>query len=345
MPAPSKKPQRATIRDVAEQAGVSISTVSHVFSGGRPISKQTQERVREVAKRLRYRADPSAKSLRMARTGVIGLILRPRDAIAGSKRGTMTFIRLMGSIAAHTLEQGRGLVNVPDILDPSVAQVPMDVCIVAHPYGSDEVLTYLISQDLPVVTIDIDPDRPDFPWSVKVDYATPMKELLDTALAHGARRILYLSGTEDNDWGRSTVAAYTEWCTEHALPQHHLEIFEGATVAEVQDLIVPILRSDARPDAIICAASSAAATVLRTAQNLGLSIPDDLMLAALTESESTRATNPPITALDLRLEESAALGTELAIRHANGEAPPAEQPVNLPELVWRTTLPRVTTTA
>lgn len=337
---PSKRSQRATIRDVAEKAGVSISTVSHVFSGGRPISAKTQEHVRSVARQLNYRAHPSAQSLRMSRTGIIGLIIRPRDAIAGSRRGTMTFTRLMGEIAAYTLAQGRGLIHVPDILDPSVAQVPMDVCIVAHPYGSDEVLAELLAQKAPVVTIDIDPDRPSYPWSVCIDYATPMRELLDAAYAHGARDVLYLSGTEDNAWNRSTIETYLGWCREHALMPRHRALFEGAPQSDVAALIGDELDATSRPDAIISGTSSAAATILRTAAERGLECPDDLLLAALTDSEYTRATTPAITALDLRTETSAALGVDLAMRLAEGEAPPSAQPQHHPELIWRSTLPR-----
>lgn len=340
MSTPPKKPQRATIRDVAEQAGVSISTVSHVFSGGRPISAKTQQHVRDVARRLNYRAHPSAQSLRMSRTGIIGLIIRPRDAIAGSRRGTMTFTRLMGALAAYTLEHGRGLIHVPDILDPSVAQVPMDVCIVAHPYGRDEVLAQLLAQDSPVVTIDIDPDQPDYPWSVFIDYATPLREVLDAAYAQGARNVLFLSGTEDNAWNRSTIETYRAWCHEHDLTARHRALFEGAPQSDVAALIDAELRAAPRPDAIISGTSSAAATILRVATEHGLSCPEDLLLAALTDSEYTRSTTPAITALDLRMEDSAVLGVDLAIRLADGQAPPDVQPRHHPQMIWRSTLPR-----
>src|SRR3546814_3394174 len=99
--------RRTTIRDVALRAGVSISTVSHVFSGARPISQATRDRVLVAARALSYYPSATAQSMRHGDTRIIGLALRPRDAISGAPRGTETFGRLIGAAAAHVLERDR----------------------------------------------------------------------------------------------------------------------------------------------------------------------------------------------------------------------------------------------
>ena len=60
---------RITIEDVAEKAGVSVTTVSHVFSGRRPVKAETQLHVQRVAASLGYRPNAIATSLRARRTG------------------------------------------------------------------------------------------------------------------------------------------------------------------------------------------------------------------------------------------------------------------------------------
>lgn len=67
--------ERITIEDVAARAGVSPTTVSHVFSGHRPVSAETQELVRSVADELGYRANAVAKSLRINRTSTVMIVL------------------------------------------------------------------------------------------------------------------------------------------------------------------------------------------------------------------------------------------------------------------------------
>ncbi|WP_433095352.1 LacI family DNA-binding transcriptional regulator [Streptomyces shenzhenensis] len=333
-------PHRVTIRDVAKRAGVSISTVSHAMSGRRSISAATRARIQEAAEALGYNANPLARSLRTGRSGVIGLILRPRDAVHGSLGGTETFTRLAGAIATATLDKRLGLIHVPDILDPDAPRVPMDGCIVAHPYGRDEVLTELLRREVPVVTVDEDPDRPDFPWGVVLDHTGAAASVLDRLYGQGARRVMLLTGTEDNAWNRQAGEAYQTWTTRYGLPHHHESVYEGEGVQGAACLTESVLDGTQRPDAIVATASRFAAGVGRTAHALGLRVPEDVMVASLTDSEYTRSHQPPITAVDLILEELAVAAVDLMLRRLDGEAPP-EHPLRLQPVVhWRASTAR-----
>lgn len=327
--------EKVTIREVAKRAGVSISTVSHALSGRRPISPATRERVLAAAGELGYGADPRAQSLRTGRSGIVGLILRPRDAIHGSLAGSETFNRLAGAVATTVLEHNMGLVHVPNLLDPAAQRVPMDGCIVAHPYGNDEVLGELLRRNVPVVTVDEDPDRPDFPWSVTLDHRTAVTDLLGKLRAQGARRIMLLTGTEDNAWNRRARQAYLAWAHEHRMRPRHHELYEGAGVDGAVRYLEPILTGKQPPDAVIAAASRFASGVARASEKAGLNIPGDLMLAALTDSEYTRGNNPPITAVDLSLEQLAIRAVGLMLRRLAGEPHPGKPVVVQPELRWR----------
>jgi transcriptional regulator with XRE-family HTH domain len=68
-----------TMRDIADAAGVSQSTVSRVLTGAPnaiPINPATRDRIIEVARRMRYRPNPLARGLRGARTMLLGVIVR-----------------------------------------------------------------------------------------------------------------------------------------------------------------------------------------------------------------------------------------------------------------------------
>ncbi len=65
----------ANIKDVAREAGVSVATVSRVFSGAAPVAEATARRVREVAARLDYVPDAAARSLITGRTNALGVVL------------------------------------------------------------------------------------------------------------------------------------------------------------------------------------------------------------------------------------------------------------------------------
>jgi DNA-binding LacI/PurR family transcriptional regulator len=333
-------PQRITIRDVAASAGVSISTVSHAISGRRPVSPATRDRVLRAVAQLGYRADPLARSLRTGRSGLIGLILRPRDAVHGSLGGTETFNRLSGAIATTVLEHEMGLVHVPDILNPVAERVPMDGCIVAHPYGDDEVLAELLRRAVPVVSVEEDPDRPAFPWVVRLDHVAAVTELLRHLHDQGARRVMLLTGTEDNAWNRRSREAYLAWAREHDMAPRHASLYEGHGVEGAATLVEPVLTGTEPPDAIVAAASRFAAGIGHTAEKLGIGVPDDLMLASLTDSEYCRGHVPAITAVDLVLEELAAATVDLMLRRLAGDPPPRPPMVLRPILHQRASTTR-----
>ena len=66
---------RATIRDIADRAGVSIATVSRVLNGRPDVAPDTREAVLEVARQLRFSTNRSARSLSGGRTGLIGVTI------------------------------------------------------------------------------------------------------------------------------------------------------------------------------------------------------------------------------------------------------------------------------
>ena len=66
---------QVTVKDVAEKAGVSISTVSRVLTGSAPVSPGLRQRVIAAVEELGYRPNPLARGLRMRRTAVIGLLI------------------------------------------------------------------------------------------------------------------------------------------------------------------------------------------------------------------------------------------------------------------------------
>lgn len=324
-----------TIRDVAERAGVSISTVSHAFSGSRPISQATRERVLSAASALGYDPNPSARSLRTGRSGIVGLILRPRYAVAGTPDRAETFNRLVGSIALEMQRRKTGLIHVPDIHDPSVASVPMDGCIVAHPYGDDDVLADLVRRGIPVVTVEEDPERPEFTWTVRLDYPTVVTALLDQLHEQHAGSIMLLSGTEDNAWNRRARETYLAWCERRGVPPRTGLLSEGHHTEDAAAIIRSLLTDADRPDAITVATSNFAALVAEVAAEQGLRVPADLMIAALTDSEHARTATPPITAMDLQHEKLAEQVVALMLTRLSGVAEPSDGLVIQPELRLR----------
>ena len=94
------------IRDVAQAAGVSITTVSHALNGKGSVSDGTQRRVREVADRLGYRPDPRGRQLASGRTGLIAITVSMPDGVRARVEEFAHNAALIDSATASAIARG-----------------------------------------------------------------------------------------------------------------------------------------------------------------------------------------------------------------------------------------------
>lgn len=292
---------RVTIREVAKAAGLSITTASHVLNNRRDLPEKTRRAILDAVQKVGYRANPSARSLRTGVTNMVSLTFRPINAVHGSLNGTEYHLRLAGATAAAAIDRGLGLLQMPVqmLLD---GVLPTDGCIIVAPFGGDSVLDQAIIRGTPVVTADPDPDRRDFLTWAGRDETPGMRELLDHLLERGSRRIALVTGQDDNSWTRGSREAYVAWTKEKGMKGNLSGLAESAGFRGGIDVGKKLLGQKDRPDAIVAASSLFAAGLATAAQQMGLDIPSDVRIAALSDSEIVRSFVPPITALDLQPE-------------------------------------------
>lgn len=314
---------RVTIKDVAAKAGVSTSTVSHTFSGKRSISETTRQKVLKAAQELGYSADPTARSLRTRTSGMIGLVLRPRFASSGSAEESETFNRLAGSMATECLKRGIGLVHVPDPTRPDFTAIPMDGCIVAHPYASDPVIDHLIQRRVPLVLADADPDRPDLPWTIAIDYQSGFRDTLNQLNAGQGQTVWLLPGSEDNAWNRAAQGTFGDWCDQRQIHGQTHVLSESLSAEEARALVKRLLSEHGHPAAIALSVSKASRSLLQALQEEGLRVPADVEVVALTDSVLARTAPVPVTALDLNHEQLSTEAVDLMLRRLEGHEPPS----------------------
>jgi DNA-binding LacI/PurR family transcriptional regulator len=297
--------RRATIHDVAESLGVSLSTVSLSLNGKGTISPATRERVIAEAARLGYAAHPFARGLRGGRSGVLGLSIRSLDA-SGSYRpvGVDHFTRMAGAAAFTALDRGFGLMLVPHREGAPNTEGPLwvDGYVVEDPQADDPVVSRLIEAGIPVVTIGWDPAHKSRTAWVSTSDKDANMQLLELLKSHGAQRICFVSGTERNSWNSEAERTYRKWCRDNDQPIRLLRLPESSGEQGGAELARTLLAQADAPDAIYCQTGRHAAGVAATARAMGLRIPRDLMVAAGTDAEQARTFDPPITSIDLQPE-------------------------------------------
>ncbi|WP_207557485.1 substrate-binding domain-containing protein [Mycobacteroides abscessus] len=170
---------------------------------------------------------------------------------------------------------------------------------------------------------------------IRHDYRTAMERLLEHLKERGLTSVALISGAEENAWNVHTREAYSSWCRMHGLCPCIEVVDENLAADDVVKLGRSLLTGQGRPDSLIVGPSDYASIIASVAGTMGLTIPGDLMLASLIDTEHSRTSTPPLTALDLRQEELAAHAVELVFRLFAGEDPPSRPIVLHPQLQLR----------
>ena len=181
-----------TIRDVAQRAGVAVSTVSHALSGKRPVNQETRARILAAIEELGYHPNHKAQSLVTGQARTIG-ILFPMES---SGSGILNMTQLEMIIASSTVAQANGyslqLYTQGD--DESTLKRLCRLCdglLVSMVRLHDERVDYLVKQHYPFVLLGHPMKADDVVW-VDTDFADMIMQQLTHLVELGHRNIIFL---------------------------------------------------------------------------------------------------------------------------------------------------------
>lgn len=330
-------PHRATIKDVAKAAGVVPSTVSQALNGKRHVDEATKLRVLEAAKALGYRPNPRAQQLRTGGMRSIALVsAMPFGVAAGPSR--LGFLMEIAAVAAEAaLTRGLGLMLVPPA--PSGSNAPlrgldMDGVLVLEPAARDPALDSLAAGGTPVVCIGQSPTHPHVPC---VDLRS--EETADLLLQHlwetGARNPALIIGIRERTSYAVTEARYRLFCGERGIEPLIRRVDEEGGEMAGQVATTSLLDIHPEVDGLCALVDAFAVGAVRAAQSRGRKLPEDIRIVTRYDGLRARTINPPLTAVNLHLEEVGALAVELLFAVMSGHETAAMLHPSLPELVVR----------
>jgi DNA-binding LacI/PurR family transcriptional regulator len=310
-------PIRPTIFQVAEAAGVSITTVSHVFSGKRKVHEGTRERVFETAERLGYRPRSTAQALATGRSMALGLQLSLSDQEVVLNP---YFSSLLPAMSVAAMELGYSFLFVPPppsdraAVERVLANGSIDGGILIDPVERDPFVQLLIDQDRPFTSLGRLLETPHDHW-VDNDQPAIVSEVLEHLAEEGytspvlltlPTRVSYLS-----DYSTTFGRVFPEpWRIVVAKQLSELAAVEA---------IRPVLQRTDPPDAVFCIHDQLAVGTLRAAGEIGLSVPEDLGVVGVTDSFLAKRSSPAITSVHLFPEEAGRLIVQLLDRLLRGE--------------------------
>jgi len=320
---------RTTIRAVAREAGVSVSTVSNVLNGRHAeMSAATLDRVRSAMTRLDYRPNRLAQGLATDRTRTIALV-------ASELTNALYPPVLLGAEAAcRAAGYDLLLANAPDVAaERRAVEVLLDGRVAGLVLFSASVLgvasDHLLAAQragLPVVVINrhLVPGAPLA--QVRFDHRGGARRATRHLLALGHRRIAHIAGPAARFTGRQRRRGYAAALAEAGIAADDRLVAEGDySFAAGRALLTRVWEQ--RPTAVFVGGDVMALGALRAARALGLRVPDDLALVAFGDPDAVRYATPALTTVDLPVVAAGRLATEMVLRRVDrdgGEPDPEE---------------------
>lgn len=325
--------------------------MSHSLTGRGHVEAGTRERVMAVARELGYRPSLRAQRLRTGAAQTIGLISSMPIAVAGGPSRLGFFMEIAAAAAEAALLHGFAMVLVPPLeTRPSLAQFDIDGAIVVEPERDDPATAQLRELGIPVVSIGRQPGAESEVPYVDAQSALTGRLLLDHLHAEGSRAVALLTGAGNRHSYLEMSAAYAGFVAEHGIESVVATVDErdgeGGGHAATQEL----LRTHPQLDAICAPVDAFAVGAVRALTESGRRIPADVRVVTRYNGVRARTCQPPLTAVDLHLDQMSGLAVGLLLERLNGDGADARTRVTGPPPVlvpressvgtgWRATSP------
>ena len=291
-----------TIYDIAQEAQVSVKTVSRAINDHPDVSAATRRRVQEIAQRLGFQPNAMARNLRQGKSGMLGLLIpdinayyaeyahhmqvvaRGTDAmlvIAHDERDTQQLLRNIQVFIARRVD---GLIWMSGTMLP-------------------EAFELIQSAKIPTVVYN-EPIAPDVPFvrTLPDSYAQATYAAVAHLIGQGHQRIAYL--TQPPQWLtiHERIQAFHHAIADHHIPATQAQVQSNALMSTDKlaggyEAMRTLLASDFRPTAVCTSSDLAAIGIMRAARDAGLRIPDDISIIGCDDIREANYLEPPLTTI------------------------------------------------
>lgn len=326
--------KKSTLVRVAELAGVSIASVSRVLNGG-AASEETAERVRAAARELGYVPDATARSLKAGKTDQI--------ALAVADVGNPVYVAMMHEVSRAVTQAGYRLILSSTGNDPreqlelleSLNRGFADGLIMSPLRVTDELVQGLRSSWLPIVIIGSLPAGVELD-NVRADSAKGVSLAVQHLVSQGRRRIAFINGPVDTVPGEARQNGYLKAMADCGIDTSSDDQVNASDFTYQAGLeATESLLGRSAPDAIVCANDLLAVAAMKIIAGRGLSVPHDIALVGMDDTDIAEIANPSLTSVDLGSAPRARAAADLLLRRLNNPTAPIEQVVIEPTLTVR----------
>ena len=315
------KQRRTSLKDLAEQLGVSIATVSRALRGSHEVGDEMKEKVRALAKQLNYRPNPFAQSLRKEAPRVIGVVV--------PNLVTHYYAAVLDGIEDYARQNGYSVFSSNSHEDHVREEQAIDNFISMHVEG----IIACLAQD----TVDYSHFREIHDMGIPLVFfaRTCLPELFSQVVANGdeaaqqatqhlidngARRVAFIGGPNHLDMVKRRKHGYLEALRDSRIPIERELVKCGKIDFDIaRNATLSLLDSPNPPDAILAFNDIITYAAFDAIKSKGLRIPEDVAIIGFTDGESAAFVTPKLSAIMDQAHLQGKKACELLLKNINGD--------------------------
>ena len=332
---------RTSLKDLAQELGVSIATVSRALRSSPEIGQDMQMKVKELAKRRNYRPNPFAQSLRKEAPRVIGVVV--------PNLVTHYYAAVLDGIEDEARKAGYSVISANTHEDTDTEIRAIDNFISLHVEGiiaclSQNTTDYshfeeIANMGIPLVFFGRTCLTDRFSCvTANGDEAAfkATQHLIDT----GSRRIAFIGGPNHLDMVKRRKHGYLEALRENRIPiDRNLVACEKIDYEWALETTTNLLQQAERPDAILAFNDIITFAAFTAIKQQGLRIPEDVALIGFTDDVHAQYVTPRMSAIEDQSHLMGQTACQLLLKTINGD-PKIYRKIVPQELVIRDTSAR-----
>ena len=295
-----KKKNRPSLKDLAQELGVSIATVSRALRNSPEIGQEMQRRVKELAKRLNYRPNPFAQSLRKEAPKVIGVVV--------PNLVTHYYAAVLDGIEDEARKAGYSVISANTHEDCEAEARAIDNFISLHVEGiiaclSQSTTDYSHFEEIAEIGIPLvffgRTCLGDRFSSVTANGDEAAQQATQHLIDTGSRRIAFLGGPNHLDMVRRRKHGYLEALRDNRIPiERELVVCKSIDFEVARQSTLELLQRPDRPDAILAFNDIVTFAAFTAIKQQGLRIPDDVALIGFTDDLHAQYVTPRLSAIE-----------------------------------------------
>lgn len=324
--------KKVSIRDIAQQLNISITTVSFIINGKakeKRISDDLIKKVEKLVKEVDYKPNQLALSLRTGKTRIIGLMV---ENIANP-----FFSNIARLIEENAYNKGYRIIycSTEDKKEKTKELINMfkerhvDGYIITPPQGVEEDISSLVKEKVPVILFDR-----YFPElqvsSIVVDNHKSTYEAIKYFIQQGYRNIAFVTLNSKQSQMLDRLKGYRQALREHELPQYVQKVNYHNAREKIIEQLRDFLQSNKEVDAVFFATNYLALRGLEAIKRSNRTIPDDIGVITFDDHDIFSLYNPPITAVAQPIDKIAKELINSMLKQLNNPGDAEEQTIVLP---------------